>query len=407
MKRRTILLIALATMIVLLGALLYIPRKKNIDTQKEQEKALTGEKNVAKVFNQGENILSYDGYTFIVNTEKNSIVRYSEKENHGAQIIYANDKAIGNQLFVMGNKLIFNVGQNTYCSDLDGSNLTKLIDGNIVYMNDDVFVYILQDTTAEYVCITSYSNSNLKRTTDTFSNVAKGNDISFLREYDKVLFFCSHNTNGTTTLFSVDLNNSKSNVLMNLTTEGESERYDLVGIAKVGNVVYPLQVTYQISTNYESYSSNTLYYAYIDKIIWETYANDIKPLRVFTNGEKIFVKQYNTDTKQYEWFYRNYDQENDIYIEEKLGVLDKNSEYYWTNTLYGDLTDLFTLESGNLEMDGLLFATLEENYKDSTLKYAGLFSDKVYVLVNHNGKGTWFRFNSDGSNLVKIYEYNQ
>ena len=89
MKRRTILLIALAVMVVLLGVLLYVPRKKNLDTQKEKESVLNGEKNVAKVFNQGENIISYNNYTFIVDTERNSIIRYSEKENSGKQVIYA------------------------------------------------------------------------------------------------------------------------------------------------------------------------------------------------------------------------------------------------------------------------------------------------------------------------------
>lgn len=407
MKRRTILLIALVTMFVLLGVLLYVPRKKNLDTQKEKESVLNGEKNVAKVFNQGENIISYNNYTFIVDTERNSIIRYSEKENSGKQVIYATNEAIGKQLFVMGNKLIFNVAQNTYCSNLDGSNSIKLIDGNIVYMNDEIFVYILQDTTAQYVCITSYSNSNLSRTNNTFFNLAKGNDIKFLKEYDKVLFFYSHNTNGTTTLFSVDLNNSKSNVLINLPAQSDDERYDFVDIVKIENIVYPLQATYQISTDHETYASNTLYLAYIDKVVWENYATNVKPLRVFTDGKKLFVKEYSDDTNQYEWFHRKYDPEDDIYIEEKLGVLDQNSKEYWTNTLYGDLTDLFTLENGELKMDGLSFTTLENDYKNSTLKYAGLFSDKIYILINQNGKNIWFRFDKDGSNPKEIYEYNK
>ena len=408
MKRRTILLIALVTMFVLLGVLLYVPRKKNLDTQKEQESILTGEKNVAKVFNQGENIISYNNYTFMVDTEKNAIIRYSEKENLGRQIIYAQKEVIGNQLFVMGNKLIFNVAKDTYCSDLDGSNSIKLINGNIVYMNEDIFVYILQDTNAEYVCITSYSNTSLNRTPDTLFNIAKGNDIRFLREYDNVLFFYSHNINGTTTLFSVDLNNSKSNVIINLPTKGDDTRYDFVDIVKIEDVVYPLQVEYQISTNFETYASNTLYFAYIDKVVWENYATNIEPRkRVFTDGKKLFVKEYNTETKQYEWFYRKYDLKDGEYKEEKTGVLDQNSKEYWTNTLYGDLTDLFTLENGELKMDGLSFTTLENDYKNYTLKYAGLFSDKIYILINQNGKNIWFRFDNDGSNPKKIYEYNK
>ena len=88
MKRRTILLIALAAMIVLLGVLLYVTRKKNLDAQKEKEEIIAGEKNVAEVFNQAENILSYNGYTFIVDSEKNAIIRYSEKENQGVDCIY-------------------------------------------------------------------------------------------------------------------------------------------------------------------------------------------------------------------------------------------------------------------------------------------------------------------------------
>ena len=48
MKRRTILLIALAAMIVLLSVLLYVPRKKNLEGQKEKEEIIAGEKNVAE-----------------------------------------------------------------------------------------------------------------------------------------------------------------------------------------------------------------------------------------------------------------------------------------------------------------------------------------------------------------------
>ena len=205
----------------------------------------------------------------------------------------------------------------------------------------------------------------------------------------------------------MDLNNSSSNVLINLPTKGNDERYDFVDIAKVEDIVYPLQATYQISTDHETYSSNTVYLAYIDKVVWENYATNIKPLRVFTDGKKLFVKEYNRDTNQYEWFYRKYDPKDDIYVEEKIDVLDKNSKEYWPNVLYGDLTELFTLENGELKMDGLLFTTLENDYKNSTLKYAGLFSDKVYVLINQSGKNIWLRFDNDGSNPKKIYEYNK
>lgn len=382
---------------------MYVPRIKNLNYQKEQEEKIAGEKNIAKVFNQGENILRYADYTYIVDTEKNSIIRYFEKENVGKQIVYATDDTIGNQLFVMGNKLIFNVAKNTYYSNLDGSDSKKLIDGNIVYMNDEVFVYILQDSSAQYVCITSYNNKNLTRTSDTF-NLAKGNEIGYIRECDKYLFFYSNNSNGTTSLFCVDLNNSKSYVLTSLPTEGDDVRYEYTDIAKVGDMVYPLRATYQISRDHETYATNTLYMASIDTIIWENYESDIKARRIFSNDKKLFVKGYDEDSKQYEWLYRTMNEDGD-YVVEKTGVLDKNSNEFWTNTLYGDLTYLFTLENGELKMDGMEFADLDDSYKDATLKYAGLFSDKVYFLVNQNGKNIWLRFDSDGSNLKEFYEY--
>lgn len=406
MKRRTILLIALAVMIVLLGVLLYVPRKKNLDAQKEKEEIIAGEKNVAEVFNQAENILSYNGYTFIVDSEKNAIIRYSEKENQGKQIIYATNETIGNQLFVMGNKLIFNVGKNTYYSDLDGNNSSKITDGNIVYMDNDVYVYILQDKDSQYVCITSYNNKNLTRTTDTFFNIAKGNDIRYLKEYDKVLFFYSYNTNKTTTLFSVDLNKSESTVLINSPTAINDSKYKYVDIAKIGDIAYLLEVSYQVSTNIETYADNALYYVSMDAIVSELYAQNIKPLRIFANDKKLYFKQYNSDTNQYEWTYRGYDKDNK-YVVSDAGILDKDSKEYWSNTLYGDLTELFTLESGELKMDGVLFTTLDGYYKNATLRYAGLFTNEVYILVNQSGKNIWFRFDNDGSNPKKIYEYNK
>ena len=407
MKRRTILLIALAAMIVLLGVLLYVPRKKNLDAQKEKEEIIAGEKNVAEVFNQAENILSYNGYTFIADSEKNAIIRYSEKENQGKQIIYATNETIGNQLFVMGNKLIFNVGKNTYYSDLDGNNSSKITDGNIVYMDNDVYVYILQDEDSQYVCITSYNNKNLARTADTFFNIAKGNDIRYLKEIDKVLYFYSYNTNKTTTLFSVDLNSSETTILMNSLTEISDVKYRPIDIAKGDDTLYLLIASYQVSTNIETYAESTLYSIYSDSIVSELYAQNVKPRkRVFTDNAKLIFKEYNDTTKQYEWKLTGYDKDGK-YVVKKAEILEKGNKEYWTNTLYGDLTDLFTLENGELKMDGLLFTTLENDYKNSTLKYAGLFSDKVYVLINQSGKNIWLRFDNDGSNPKKIYAYNK
>ena len=407
MKRRTILLIALAVMIVLLGVLLYVPRKKNLDAQKEREEAITGEKNVAEVFDQAENILSYNGYTFIVDTEKNAIIRYYEKENQGKQIIYATNEEIGNRLFVMGNKLIFNVGENTYYSDLDGSNSSKITDGNIVYMDNDVYVYILQDEDSQYVCITSYNNKNLTRTADTFFNIAKGNDIRYLKEIDKVLYFYSYNINKTTTLFSVDLNKSETAILMNSLTEISDVKYRPIDIAKSDDTLYLLIASYQVSTNIETYAENNLYSIYSDSIVSELYAQNIKPQkRVFTNNDKLIFKEYSDTTKQYEWKLTGYDKDGK-YIVKKAEVLEKGSEEYWTNSLYGSLTELFTLESGELKIDGLSFTTLNNYYKNATLRYVGLFTDKIYVLVNQNGKNIWFRFDKDGSNPKKIYEYNK
>lgn len=408
MKRRTILLIALALIIVLLCVLLYIPRKKNYDEEKERELILNGEKNVAEVFNQGENILCYNGYTFIVDKEKNSIIKYSEKDSVGTQIIHSVQETIGNQIFIMGNRLIFNRGNSTYSSDLNGKNSKKVTEGNIVYMDDNVFVYILQDVSSQYVCITSYNNKNLERTTDMLFNIAKGNEINYLKRQDKILFFYSYNTNGTTTVFSVDLDKSESKVLINSTTQNEDERYEYVDVAKIGNILYSLQATYQFSTDHETYSTNAIYTTYIDTIVTECCMRNTKPaMRIFTDGKKLFTKEYNSDTKQYDWVYGSFDDNGD-FVTEKVSILDKNSkEYYWTNILYGDLTELFTLENGELKLNGSPFTTLTIDSKNLALKYAGLFSEKVYVLINQSGKNIWFRFDKDGSNPKKIYEYNK
>lgn len=406
MKRRNFLFIALAVIIVLMWALIYLPNKKSFDEKKSAEKMAAGEKNVAEVFNQGENVVVYNGYTFIVDKTANSIIRYSEKDDVGSRVVYTASGSIGNQLFIMGNRLIFTVGEDTYSSDLDGKNSKKITDGNIVYMDNDVFVYILQDVTAQYVCITSYNNKNLEKTSDMIFNIAKGNEITYLKRDDRILFFNSYNTNGTTTLFSVDLDKSQSKILINTSTENDIERYEYVDVVKIGNILYSLQATYQLSTDYETYSTNTLYRTYIDTIITTWAEQGLKPSnRIFADKEKLFTKVYNEDIDQYEWVSVSLD-ESDDFVTQKAGVLDESSKEYWTNILYGDLTDLFILEDRNLKMDGLAFATLDDDYKNFSLKYVGLFSNKIYVLINQNGKSVWFSFNDDGSNMKKVFEYN-
>lgn len=406
MKRRNFLFIALAVIIVLMWALIYLPKKKSFDEKKSAEKMVAGEKNVAEVFNQGENVVVYNGYTFIVDKTTNSIIRYSEKDDVGSRVVYTASGSIGNQLFIMGNRLIFTVGEDTYSSDLDGKNSKKITDGNIVYMDNDVFVYILQDVTAQYVCITSYNNKNLEKTSDMIFNIAKGNEITYLKRDDRILFFNSYNTNGTTTLFSVDLDKSQSKVLINTSTENDIERYEYVDVVKIGNILYSLQATYQLSTDYETYSTNTLYRTYIDTIITTWAEQGLKPSnRIFADKEKLFTKVYNEDIEQYEWVSVSLD-ESDDFVTQKAGVLDESSKEYWTNILHGDLTDLFILDDRNLKMDGLAFATLDDDYKNFSLKYVWFFSNKIYVLINQNGKSVWFSFNDDGSNMKKVFEYN-
>ena len=55
---------------------------------------------------------------------------------------------------------------------------------------------------SQYVCLASYNNQNLEKTGDTI-NIAQGNDIRYLKEYDKVLFFYSYTLGGDYLLLSI------------------------------------------------------------------------------------------------------------------------------------------------------------------------------------------------------------
>lgn len=382
-KKRKIMLLAIVIVLVVLVIFM------NLDTNKSPSSSnVNYSKNEYTVYNQGENILEYGDYAYFVDNYSNSIFRY-DKQNSSTVQVAQSKNSIYNKLFVINNNLVFSTNSITYYISLNGdanSGYKKFVDGRVVYMNEDLFLYIKNMDGVNNLYVSSYNSETFSITNKMFYTLAQGYNINFLKQLGDELYFTSANSDGSASLFVVDLKNYKITLVVREFLEDDmvNTYLEFNDVAKIDNEIYYVLSTNELTT---ATKPNTRYYLYTRNIEYdykEFVAQDVEPY-LYNNPEnkdEILYQQYTEYSVEPEW---NADTPD------------------WEKIIYGDVTRFFEIDNSKLMLEGAEFVDLDQDYSKYEIESVYRINGAFYVLLsNEDSSYSWYSCNEDGSNLHKI-----
>lgn len=387
MKKRKLLIILLILLIMLLALVFYFLRD---DTASKDTLNNDFKSNYGTVYNQGRNVLKYQNEVFWADNISNSIIRYNTETNDSKVIASFKNYALNENMYIVNNNLIYSVDNTTYYMTLDTNNNAKFTDGKVVYINDELYIYILQQDSLQYLYITSYDNKNFRRTNSIFYNLAKGYNLKFLRESDGLLFFSSVNSDKSTSLFSVDLTNRKINMIIREKSYvTDTSRAEISDVLRFGDdIYYTVSSIFQTTESEELSDYHDLYIKPINGLFSEQVRREIEPY-LFIDKDKVFYGRLDEETNQYVW-------EAMFEDDEKLDN--------WIERVNGDISKYYLLENSKLYFNDKELIDLGTSYSEYYLKHAEYCDDSIYFVISKDTSCAYFKVKLDGSELVKIYE---
>lgn len=388
MKKRPFLIILLFILILLIILLLNIKTKKNDTEIIGNEKKF--EANTGVVYNQGSDVLKYKDMFYIIDNSSNSIIRYNDKTKYATIISKYQGYTYNDNMYIINNNLLYSIENTTYYMGLDTLRPTKFTNGRVVYINDEIYIYLLKEDGYQNLYVTSYDNTTFKKTNEFFYRLGKGYEINYLNESDNLIFFSTVNSDKSTSLFSVDLEKKKVDLIIRESSfTSEFSRGEIVHAVKNDDKIYYVVARYAYTTESESVSEYLLYEKVIGQNIYEFIKNDIEPYLIKDKDSVIFGK-FNLEENKYEW----------------KTLFDEGSKYEsWMSVIQSDFSRYLTLENSVISFNGKQLSKLEEKYSDYSISYAKYCDGYILILLEDpDYSHVWFSCKRDGTDLRKIYE---
>lgn len=382
-RKRKILLVVI---VLILIALIFVSNVNN--KTPSQSNKTNYSKNKYTVYNQGGNILEYGDYTYFVDNNSNSIFRY-DNQNFSATQIIKSSNGFYEKLYIINNNLIFSTNNITYYIPLDDNSTgqyKKFVEGKVVYITEDLYIYINESNSANYLCIVSYDAETFTNTNKMFYTLAQGYNIEFLKQIDDTIYFTSTNSDESASLFEVDLKNYQTTLVVREFLENNEVNTYLKfhDVIKTDSVFYYVLSRNELTTSTEP---NTRYYLYNRNIEYS-------------------YKEF-SDQDVVPYLYKNPENSADILYQSYTEYSDEpvwNAKITdWRAFVYGDVTRLFSIDNSKLILDGETFVDLGRDYSSYEVKYALRMNDKYYILLsNDTGFYTWYSCDEDGNNLIEM-----
>lgn len=382
-KKRIFLFVILLFLLVLIiaGNL----KRSKLPTSDE---GITYAKNEYTVYNQGESILEYGDFAYFVDNYSNSIYRFN-KQNSSTEQIVTSSNAFEKKLFVINNNLIFATNNVTYYISLnDNKNreYKKFVDGKVMYITEDLCLYVKETESTSYLYISSYNSETFLTTNNIFYTLAKGYNINFLKQLGDELYFTSTNSDNSVSLFSVDLKQYKTTLIVReFLEENDGTVYlEFNDVAKNDSEIY-----YVLSTNEPTNYGlpHTRYYLYSRNIKYaykEFVSDDVIPF-LYTNPQD-----------ESEILYQRY-------VDYSVEPVWNGEVTDWKEFIYGDVTRFFEIDNSKLILDGKTLIDLNQDYEWYNVELVSRINGTFYVLLSDDDEiHSWYSCNEDGSNLHEI-----
>lgn len=392
MKKSRLILFAIFILIVLIAIITFIRKNDKPNNPNMMTQSSEFEKNTEKLIDFDENVMRYGNNVYLLDEKRNLLLKY-DPENSLTTIVHNfRNTNYCKRFFIRNNMLLFSYNNATYYSDLDGNGLSKMCNGEIVYINDDIYLYIIHNDSKDELYIASYDNKTFKTTMDIAKNLARGTSIEYLKSSDEDVFFTSSNSENEISLFEVDIKNSKVAVInkrsSNAPVEGHKLEYS--NVIKTDDIYYYIIDEIAETTNEDVYVSSSLYGASRDYYFSELFADKVGKYLSYNKNNKneVLYQKYNEKAESYVWRTTS-----------SLGDINTN----WKNFLYGDVTTLFNIKGNSIYETGYEFVNINEDLSGYKIyKVVRLKNGFYFMLVNDNSS-EWYFCKDNGKNLIKIY----
>lgn len=345
--------------------------------------------NSKKLVDYGENVMQFGDDTYLLDKASKSIYRI----NNGLskEVLHFNTEP-SEKFFIRSNKLIFSYDNTTYYSELDGSNVKKFTNGEVTYVDDDVYMFISHQTTKDELYITSYDNKTFRTTNEISSNLATGNSIKYLKNNDKKVYYTSISSNDKLAILEVDVESRLDKVVTRIPRNAgyAGMYYEISDILKVKDDYYFVANEMTFTTN----ENDIWNYSYL-------YKRNIEDSSEEVIDENVGPYLYYYSKNKSELLYEKYDEEKSIW---QIADGGKSTNFEWEELRYGDVTNYFSLQGSYLAKDGEDLANIGINTENYLLEKVVRLDNGYYFSIKDEYENTiWYYFNEIDSKLIKIF----
>ena len=392
LNRKKLIIVAVIIIILLLALIIILGttrgmNKGNTNFAKQAE----FKSNSEKLIDYDEPVMKYGNDIFILDKLSSSMIRYNLKNNTKSTVLDFDTTDVSEHFFIRSNKLIFSYYNTTFYSDLNGTNIQKLTNGEVVYIDDNIYIFISHKTSRDELYIVSYDNKTFRTTTNLSKNIANGRKIQYLKAEDKDIYFTSSNTNGSISLFKVDIKNDKTEIISTMSGISESDTliYEFSDIVKdQENYYYVVKELSPTAREGNLLNYTYLYLRSISSNNEEIFSEDVGLFLAYVpkHSDSILFEQY-TESGDRIWLNNEFEQK----------------AYTWQELKYGDVTSYFEIIGSSLFTNEKQLVNLGIDLSEYILEKVVRLDDGYYFLISNDEEHLWYHCAEDGNNLIKIY----
>lgn len=391
LNKKTLIIIATIVLVIVIALIIALGKTSSMDKGNTNFiKQNEFKSNSKKLTDYDENVMQYGEDTYLLDKASKAIYRINDRTID--KILQFNAEP-SEKFFIRSNKLIFSYGDVTYYSDLDGKNVAKLTNGEVNYIDDNVYMFISHQKSNDELYIISYDSKNFRATNEISSNIAYGSSIKYLKADGKNVYYTSVNSNNKLSILEVDIENRTAKLITKISKDsGYANMYfEVSDILKTKDGYY-FVVNEMTSTTNED---NIFNYSYL-------YRRNIEE-----NSEEIIDENVGPFLNYYskvkdEIIYEKFDEDGNGIWQTSNEL--KQTNYEWEEFKYGNVTSHFDIEGTNLIKDGETFADFERDMEEYILEKVVRLDNGYYISVNDGIETTmWYHCDEDGNNMEELF----
>jgi len=389
-RKKKLIILAFLLFVILVALIIVLGTTKNMDRGNVNFlKDAEFQQNTKKLIEPDDVLLKYGNDVYILDEKSNSIIKYASNTGISSFIINLGSDSY-KKLFVRSNHLIFSSTNATYYSDLNGNNILKLTNGEVVYINDDIYLFVNHATSRDELYIISYNNKTFKSTTNLSNMIATGKRIKYLKADGNSIYFTSVNSQNDLIVFEVNIKDSNVRIITKRSAYDESENmtYQLSDILKDDeNYFYVVEELISTTNEQGLLNYRYLYRRSINDSNEEIMDENVGPYLVWNAKKSSIMYEIIEESGNRVW--------------QELGKFETSNDT-WEQLKNGDVTEYFSIDGTTIHKENTMLVDLNMDLSDYQIVKVICIEGEYYFSIANEINQYWYHCDLEGNHLVKI-----